>query len=105
MKNIQTYIIAGMTIIIVVLCWFLYSTNSSVEIQKEQIELSKLKTDKKAVQKQTDSVITELSKKSTKTVDKSNLLIKKITHNEPKIQDTTDAYMYEYISNFRPKQD
>lgn len=103
MKNIQSYIIAGMTILIVVLCWFLYSANLSVEIYKEQIELSKLKTDKKIVQKQTDSVITELSVKSTKTVEKSNLLIKKLNNEILKIRDTTDLYMLEYIRNYRPE--
>ena len=103
MKNIQSYIIAGMTILIVVLCCFLYSANSSVEIYKEQIELSKLKTDKKTVQIQTDSVITELSGKSTKTVEKSNLLIKKLNNEILKIRDTTDLYMLEYVRNYRPE--
>lgn len=103
MKNIQSYIIAGMTILIVVLCWFLYSANLSVEIYKEQIELSKLKTDKKIVQKQTDSVITELSIKSTKTVEKSNLLIKKLNNEILKIRDTTDLYMLEYVKNYCPE--
>jgi len=103
MKKIQSYIIAGMTILIVVLCCFLYSANSDVEIYKEQIKLSKLKTDKKTVQKQTDSVITELSSKSTKTVEKSNLLIKKLNNEILKIRDTTDMYMLEYIRNYRPE--
>lgn len=103
MKNIQSYIIVGMTILIVVLCCFLYSANSTVDIYKEQIELSKLKNDKKTIQKQTDSVITELSGKSTKTVEKSNLLIKKLNNEILKIRDTTDLYMLEYVRNYRPE--
>jgi len=105
MKNIQPYIIAGMTILIVVLSFCINSMNSDIKIYKQEIELSKLKTDKKSVQKQTDSVISDISVKSTNTVKKSKSLIQKITHETPKIKDTTDIYMYQYISSFRPKTD
>lgn len=103
MKNIQPYIIAGMTILIVVLFWRLYSMNSTVEEYKEAIELSKLKTAKKSVQKQTYTVITDLIEKSESGVKKSNSIIKKITYEIPKIADTTDYYMLEYIKNYRPE--
>jgi len=104
MKNIQPYIIAGIAIIIVVLFWFLYSATSSVEVYKKQIELSKLENDKKQVQKQTLTVISELSKKSTQTVKNGNLIIKKITYETPKISDTTGIYMLEYVRNYRPSK-
>jgi len=102
-KNTQPYIIAGMTIIIVVLAFYVYSMNSDVEIYKKQIELSKLENDKKQVQKQASTVISELSKKSTQTVKKGNLIIKKVTYETPKISDTTGIYMLEYIRNYRPE--
>jgi len=102
-KNIQPYIIAGMTITIVVLCFFLYSANSSVEVYKKQIELSKLENSKKTVQKQSEAVISEISEKSTKTVKNGNLLIKKLKYETPKISDTTGVYMLEYIRNYRPE--
>lgn len=79
--------------------------NSDIKIYKQEIELSKLKIDKKSVQKQTDFVISDISVKSTESVKKSKSLIQKITHETPKIQDTTDIYMYEYVSSFRPKTD
>jgi len=103
MKNIQPFIIAGMTIIIVVLFLFLYSSNTDVKIYKEQLELSKLKNSKESVKKQTESVILEIQDKSTKSVEKSNLLIKKITHEKIKISDTTGVYMLDFIRNYRPE--
>lgn len=103
MKKIQPYIIAGMTIIIVVLCYFLYSANSSVDIYKKQIELEKLENSKKTVQEKTSTVISELSEKSTKSVKTGNSLIKKLKHEAPKINDTTGIYMLEYIRNYRPE--
>lgn len=105
MKNIQSYIIAGMTILIVVLFWFLYSANSSVDIYKQQAELEKLNNEKIIVLEKIDSKLNDLSKLSTETVKKSKKIIKKITHETPKISDTTNMYMLEYISSFRPKTD
>lgn len=105
MKNTQPYIIAGMTIIIVVLCWFLYSANSSVDIYKKQIEISKLNEEKIIVIEAIDSELNDLSKLSKETVIKSNSIIKKITHEQPKISDTTGIYMLEYIRNYRPNKD
>jgi hypothetical protein len=104
MKNIQPYIIAGMTILIVVLYWYVYSINSDIDIYKKQIELSKLKTDKKMVIHEIDSELNDLSKLSTTTVVKSKSILKKITHEIPKISDTTGVYMLEYVRNYRPKQ-
>lgn len=105
MKINQSYIIAGMTILIVVLCWFLYSTNSSVDVYKNQTELQKLNQDKTIIIKKIDSELNDLSKLSKETVIKSNLIIKKITHEQPKISDTTGAYMLEYIRGYRPNKD
>ena len=104
MNKTQSYIIAGMTILIVVLCWFLYSANSSVNIYKQQIELQKLNQDKIIVLETIDSELNDLSKLSKETVIKSNSIIKKITHEEPKISDTTGIYMLEYIRNYRPNK-
>lgn len=105
MKNIQSYIIAGMTILIVVLFWFLYSANSKVDIYKQQIELQKLNQDKIIVLERIDSELNDLSKLSKESVIKSNSIIKKITHEQPKINDTTGVYMLEYIRNYSPKTD
>ena len=105
MKNIQTYIIAGMTILIVVLAFYVYSMNSSVEQYKQEIELLRLKTEKTTVSEQTTTVIDDLFIKSRETVKKSDSIIKKIKHEIPKISDTTDNYMVEYIRDYRPKQD
>jgi len=102
MKNIQPYIIAGMTIIIVVLCWFLYSANSSVDIYKKQIELSKLNEEKIIVIEAIGSELNDLSKLSSDNVKKSDSIIKKIKHETPKINDTTDSYMLQYIRHYRP---
>lgn len=102
MKNIQSYIIAGMTITIVVLCWFLYSVNSTVYIYKKEIELQKLNKYKEISIKKIDSEIKDLSKLSTETVEKANSIIKNIKHETPIVKDTTDTYMYEYIVNYSP---
>tara|TARA_R110000782_G_scaffold38057_1_gene89668 strand:+ start:224 stop:535 length:312 start_codon:yes stop_codon:yes gene_type:complete len=103
MKNIQSYIIAGMTILIVVLFWFLNSANSKVDQYKEQIELSKLKEGKTVIFNSLNSQLNDLSKLSSETVIKSNKIIKKITHETTKISDTTDVYMLEYVRNYRPE--
>ena len=105
MKNIQQYIIAGMTILIVVLAFYVYSMNSSVEQYKQEIELLRLKGEKITVQERTITVIEDLSTTSRGTVKKSDSIIKKIKHEKPIIVDTTDNYMYQYISTYRPKQD
>jgi predicted Holliday junction resolvase-like endonuclease len=105
MKNIQSYIIAGMTIIIVVLAFYVYSMNSSVEQYKQEIELLRLKDEKTTVQQQTTTVIDDMSITSRETVKKSDSIIKNIKHEIPKISDTTDNYMVEYIRDFRPKED
>jgi predicted Holliday junction resolvase-like endonuclease len=105
MKKIQSYIIAGMTILIVVLAFYVYSMNSSVEQYKQEIELLKLKDEKTTVQQQTTTIIDDLSIKSRETVKKSDSIIKTITYEIPKISDTTDIYMLEYIRDFRPKTD
>lgn len=105
MKNIQLYIIAGMTILIVVLAFYVYSMNSSVEQYKQEIELLRLKTESKSVKQQTKTVIDNLSIISRKTVKKSDSIIKTIKHETPKISDTTDNYMVKYIRDFRPKKD
>jgi len=105
MKNIQPYIIAGMTILIVVLAFYVYSMNSSVEQYKQEIELLRLKDEKTTIQQQTKTVIDDLSIKSNETVKKSDSIIKTIKHEIPKISDTTDNYMVQYIRDFRPKQD
>ena len=103
MKNYQPYIIAGMTILIVVLCWFIYSMNSSIDIYKEQIELSRLKNEKTVVIQELNSELNDLSKLSTNSVVKSKTILKSIQHEQPKISDTTGIYMLEYIRNYRPK--
>jgi len=105
MKNIQTLIIAGLTIIIVGLAFYVYSMNSSVEQYKQEIEILRLKDKKTTVQKQTATIIDDLSIKSRETVKKSDSIIKTIKHEIPKISDTTDSYMVQYIRDFRPKQD
>ena len=105
MKNIQSYIISGMTILIVVLSFYVYSMNSSVEQYKQEIELLRLKDEKTTVQHRTTTAIDDLSIKSRETVKKSDSIIKTIKHEIPKISDTTDNYMVEYIRDFRPKQD
>lgn len=103
MKNYQPYIIAGMTILIVVLCWFIYSMNSSIDIYKEKIELSSLKNDKTIVIQELNSELNDLSKLSTNSVVKSKTILKSIQNEEPKISDTTGSYMLEYIRNYRTK--
>jgi predicted Holliday junction resolvase-like endonuclease len=105
MKKIQPYIIAGMTILIVVLAFYVYSINSSVKKYKQEIELFRLKSEKTTTQEQITTVIDNLSIKSRETVKKSDSIIKKIKHEIPKISDTTDNYMLQYIRDFRPKQD
>ena len=105
MKNIQTYIIAGMIILIIVLAFYVYSMNSSVEQYKKEIELSRLKKEEKSNQNSIENEITTISDKSSETVKKSDSIIKTIKHEIPKISDTTDNYMVEYIREFRPKTD
>jgi hypothetical protein len=105
MKNIQSYIIAGMTILIVVLAFYVYSMNSSVEQYKQELEILKLKDEKTEVKRKTEFIITDISEISSRSVKKSDSIIKIIKHEIPKISDTTDNYMVQYIRNFRPKQD
>jgi len=102
-KNIQPYIILCLAIIIVGLSWYVYSMNSDIDIYKKQIELSKLKTDKKSNSDTLKNTIKNLSKNSTKAVEKSKKLLKKITYEKPIIIDTTSVYMLEYIRNYRPE--
>ena len=104
MKNKQPYIIAGMAILIVVLCFFLYNSGTNAKIYEEKIQLKELINQKKSIEKQTDSTFIELSKNSSKSVEESKLIINKIKHEIPKIKDTTDIYMYQYIINYRPKR-
>lgn len=103
MKNIQPCIIAGMTILIVVLSWYIYSMNSSIELYKQEIELSKLNEHKSNVQEDINSEMNHLSEKSTESVRRAKLIIKKIKHETPKINDTTGVYMLEYVRNYRPE--
>ena len=104
MKNKQSYIIAGMTILIVVLCFFLYNSGTNAKIYEEKIQLKELINQKKSIEKQTDSVSINLLKNSEKSVIQSKLIINKIKHETPKVKDTTDIYMYQYIINYRPKR-
>jgi len=103
MNKTQSYIIAGMTILIVVLCWFLYSANSSIDVYRQEIELSRLNEAKSMTQDNVNSELNDLSKQSTESVKKAKLIIKKITYETPKISDTTGVYMLEYVRNFRPE--
>lgn len=105
MKINQNYIIAGMAIIIAVLCFFLHDLNSSVKIYKEEIKLEQTKKSKQETQDKINQEIKNISDKSTKTVSKSDSIIKKITHEKVKINDTTDLYMLEYIQNYSPNKD
>ena len=105
MKNIQKYIIAGMTILILVLAFYVYSMNSSIEQYKQEIEILRLKDEKAEVERKTEFIITDISEISSISVKKSDSIIKIIKHEIPKIIDTTDNYMVQYIRNFRPKQD
>jgi len=91
--------------LIVVLAFYVYSMNSSVEQYKQEIELLRLKEEKKVKIIDTGIIIEAISIKSRNTVKKSDSIIKKITHETPKISDTTDNYMVQYIRDFRPKQD
>jgi len=103
MNKTQSYIIAGMTILIVVLFWYIYSMNSSIDIYKQEIELSRLNEAKSMTQDNVNSELNDLSKQSTESVQKAKLIIKKITYETPKINDTTGVYMLEYVRNFRPE--
>jgi len=103
MNKTQSYIISGMTILIVVLCYFLYSMNSSIDIYKQEIELSRLNEAKSMTQDKVNSELNDLSKQSTESVKKAKSIIKKITYETPKINDTTGIYMLEYVRNYRPK--
>jgi len=101
-KNIQPYIILCLTIIIVGLSWYVYSMNLDIDIYKKQIELSKLKTAKKSNSDTLAKTIENLSNNSTKAVEKSKKLLKKITYEKPVIIDTSGVYMLEYVRNYRP---
>jgi len=103
MNKTQSYIIAGMSILIVVLCYFLYSMNSSIDIYKQEIKLSRLNEAKSMTQDNVNSELNDLSKQSTESVKKAKSIIKKITHETPKINDTTGIYMLEYVRNYRPE--
>jgi len=103
MNKTQSYIIAGMTILIVVLFWYIYSINSSIDIYKQEIELSRLNEAKSMTQDNVNSELNDLSKQSTELVKKSKSIIKKITYETPRINDTTGVYMLEYVRNFRPE--
>jgi len=103
MNKTQSYIIAGMTILIVVLCYFLYSMNSSIDVYKQEIELSRLNEAKSMTQDNVNSELNDLSKQSTESVKKAKSIIKKNTYETPKISDTTGVYMLEYVRNFRPE--
>jgi len=103
MNKTQSYIIAGMTILIVVLFWYIYSMNSSIDIYKQEIELSRLNEAKSMTRDNVNSELNDLSKQSTESVKKAKSIIKKITYETPKINDTTGVYMLEYVRNFRPE--
>ena len=102
-NNFQNYIIAGMTIIIVVLAFYVYDLSNKINENNQSSKLTDLKKSKIEVKKETDEVINSISSKSSETVKKSNLIIKKINHEVPKIIDTTDARMLEFIRGYRPE--
>ena len=79
--------------------------NSSVDIYKQEIELSRLNDAKLTTQNDINSELNDLSRKSTESVSRSKSIIKKTKHETPKIMDTTDYHMLQYINDFRPKQD
>lgn len=102
-NNFQNYIIAGMTIIIVVLAFYVYNLSNKINENDQSGKLTNLKKSKIEAKKETDEVINSISSKSSETVKKSNLIIKKINHETPKIIDTTDARMLEFIRWYRPE--
>jgi hypothetical protein len=105
MKNIQPLIIAGLTIIIVGLAFYVYSMNSSIDLYKQEIEILRLKDEKVLVHENINNEIDDLLNGSEISVRKSDSIIKNIKHEIPKISDTNHVIMVEYIRNFRPKQD
>ena len=104
MKNKQYYINAAIIISIIIFCWLLYYCINQKGIFDEKINLKELIHKKIKVDEKTDSLFIDLSKNSAKSVQKSKSIINKIKHETPKIKDTTDIYMYQYIINYRPKR-
>lgn len=104
-KQTKVYliVISALILLMLILSFALYNANANSNVLKKQILINDLNDQKNKNKSDISNTIEDISKNSKDAVKKSEQIINKSKYEKPKIKDTTDAYMLEYIVNFRPE--
>lgn len=103
MKNsyIITIIIA-LAAFAIAMVFHVKNLNKKIDAITLQYETKELKRSIDSVRIENQKTIQEMNSNSNQSVERSEKLIKSLKNEKNIIRDTTDAYMRDYIQNYRP---